>query len=81
MIPILDFYGNIWIALAILAFVWIFAWLKGNLGSTKLAIIAAIVIAYFTFYSNPELIWLGVLVFIFATFGKEIFEKINVIKK
>ncbi|HIH21844.1 MAG: hypothetical protein J4478_02325 [Candidatus Diapherotrites archaeon] len=81
MLPLLDVWGNIWIALAIFTFVWIFSWAKSNLGSAKLAVIFALIISYITFYTNPELIWLGVLLFIFATFGKEIFEKIQVINK
>ena len=76
-----DVWANIWIALAIFTFVWIFSWAKNNLGSAKLAVIFAIVIAYITFYTNPDLIWLGVALFVFATFGKEIFEKIQVINK
>ena len=78
---ILDLFQGIWIALALLAFIWVFAWAKSNLGSAKIAVLFAIVIAYFTFYTNPELIWLAVLIFIFATFGKEIFQKINVLNK
>lgn len=77
----LEIWDNIWIALAIFTFVWIFSWAKSNLGSAKLAVIFAIVIAYITFYTNPELIWIGVALFIFATFGKEIFEKVHIIQK
>jgi hypothetical protein len=79
--PILDIWGNIWIALAIFTFVWIFSWAKSNLGSAALAFVFAVVIAYITFYTNPELIWLGVALFVFATFGKEIFEKIPAFTK
>ncbi len=81
MIAFLDIYANIWVVLAIFAFVWIFAWAKNNLGSAKLAFILAVIISYLTFYTNPDLIWIGVALFILATFGKELFEKVNVIKK
>ena len=77
----LDIWGDVWLALAIFTFVWIYSWAKNNLGSAKLAVLFAIIIAYITFYTNPELIWIGVALFVFATFGKEIFEKIPVINK
>ena len=77
----LDVWANIWIALAVFTFVWIFSWAKSNLGSAKLAVIFAIVISYITFYTNPDLIWIGIALFVFATFGKEILEKMPVINK
>lgn len=74
-------FENIWIALTLFAFVWIYAWAKNSLGSTKLALLFAVIIVYLTFYTFPELVWLGVFLFIMATFGKEIFAKINVFNK
>jgi len=68
-------WDNIWIALTLFFFVWIFNWAKGNLGSAKLAIVFAAVIIYLTFYQYPELVWLVVFLFVFSTFGIEIFNK------
>lgn len=78
---ILDFFDNLWVALAIFMFIWIYAWAKSNLGSTLIALVFAILISYLTFYTEPGLIWLAVLLFLLSTFGKEIFEKVNVLKK
>lgn len=68
---------NLLVALTLFIFIWIFSWAKGALGSTKLAILFAVVIVYLTFYQFPELVWLAVLIFVFATFGKELFEKMK----
>ncbi len=77
----LDIFDNIWIALTIFAFVWIFSWAKSNMGSAKIAFVFAIVIVWITFYSYPELIWAGVFLFLLATFGKEVIEKADLFSK
>ena len=68
---------NLLVALTLFIFIWIFSWAKGQLGSAKLAILFAVIIVYLTFYQFPELVWLAVAIFIFATFGKELFEKMK----
>ncbi|MFH0714535.1 MAG: hypothetical protein V1847_02550 [Candidatus Diapherotrites archaeon] len=77
----LDIFNNIWIALTIFALVWIFSWAKSNMGSAKIALIFAIVIVWLTFYSYPDLIWIGVFLFLLATFGKEVIEKSGLLDK
>ncbi len=72
---------NIHLALTIFLFIWIYNWAKGNVGSAKLALVTAIVIIFLTFYSFPELVWLLVLLWAFATFGKDIFSKIGLFEK
>ena len=69
---------NIQLAITIFLFIWIYNWAKGNLGSAKLALVTAIVIMFLTFYSYPELVWLLVALWAFATFGKDAFQKMNV---
>ncbi len=75
---ILSFENDIWIALALFMFVWLYAWAKGALGSAKLGILFALIISYVTFYTYRELVWIVVILFLFATFGREIFSKMNV---
>lgn len=58
--------------------VWVYSWAKGNLGSPKLAIIFAAIIVYLTVSPHRELIWLGVILFLLATFGKELLAKFMV---
>ncbi len=72
---------NLEIVLSLFYLVWIFGWAKKNLGSPKLAILFAVIVVYLTFFQFPELIWIPVLIFIFAVFGKGFFEKINIYKK
>ena len=68
---------NVWIALTLFVFVWLFSWAKTNLGSAKLAIRFAVIVVYLTFYSYSILIWIAVALFLFATFGKELFSRVN----
>lgn len=77
----LNFYDNLWFVLAIFIFLWLYGWAKSNLGSTIIALIFAVVISFLTFYTEPGLIWVIAILFLFATFGKEIFDKVNVFKR
>ncbi len=72
---------NIEIVLSLFYLVWIYGWAKKNLGSPKLAILFAVIVVYLTFFQFPQLIWIPVLIFIFAVFGKGFFEKFNIYKK
>ena len=72
---------NLEIVLSLFYLVWIYGWAKKNLGSPKLAILFAVIVVYLTFFQFPELIWIPVLIFIVAVFGKGIFEKIDIYKK
>ena len=78
---ILSLEANIWIALSLFVLVFIYAWAKEQLGSAKLAIIFAAIIVYLTFFQYPELVWVGVILFLFATFGKELLDKVELFKK
>ncbi len=81
MILLQSIWENVWIALILFIFVWVYGWAKGNLGSTKLAILFALIIVYLTFYSFPELVWIAVGIFLLATFGKDIIDKVNPFKE
>ena len=72
---------NLEIVLSLFYLVWIFGWAKKNLGNPKLAILFAVIVVYLTFFQFPQLIWIPVLIFIFAVFGKGFFEKVNLYKK
>ena len=69
--------GNVEIALMLFFFVWLFNWAKGSLGSDKLAVFFAIIVLFLTAYQFRELLWLAVAVFLLATFGKELFSKLE----
>ncbi len=72
---------NLEIALSLFYLVWLFGWSKRNLGSPKLAILFSVIVVYLTFFQFPQLIWVPVLIFLFAVFGKGILEKMDVYKK
>ncbi len=69
-----------WTVLALFYLIWIFSWAKRALGSAKLAILFAVIVVYLGFFLHPDMVWIPVLIFIFAVFGKGVFEKINVYK-
>ena len=72
---------NIHLAITIFLFILIYNWAKGNVGSAKLALVTAIIIVFLTFYQFPDLVWLLVALWAFATFGKDIFQKIGAFDK
>ena len=72
---------NIQLALTIILFIWIYNWAKGNMGSAKMAFVTALIIVFLTFYSFPELIWLLVVIWAFATFGKDILTRVSIFEK
>ena len=71
---------NLWVVLSLVYLVWIFGWAKSNLGSAKLAILFAVIVVYLTFFQYPELVWVPVIIFLFAVFGKGVFEKVDAYK-
>ncbi len=73
--------SNITVVLSLFYMVWIFGWAKRNLGSPKLAVLFAVIVVYLTFFQFPELVWVPVIIFLFATFGKGLLEKMDVYKK
>ena len=73
--------NNLQIVLSLVYLVWIFGWAKKNLGSAKLAVLFAVIVVYLTFFQFPQLIWVPVIIFFFAVFGKGILEKIDIYKK
>jgi len=68
---------NLWLAIALFIFVWIYTWAKGMLGSAKLAVLFAVIIFYLTIYSYPELVWIGVIIFFMATLGKDVLSEVD----
>ena len=63
------------LVLLIIYFLWFFSWGKKQVGS-KLGLVIAIVLMYLTFFLYPDLIWVPFILFILATFGKELLERI-----
>ena len=63
--------------LLIVYFLWFFSWGKKKVG-TKLGILLAIFLTYLVFVLYPEMIWVPLILFILATFGKEYLERVKV---
>ena len=60
----------------IVMFFWIYNWSKNQAGK-KLGLLLSFFIMYITFYSFPELIWIVFGLFLLATFGKELLERVS----
>lgn len=71
---------DIIIVLTLIYFVWIFSWGKKVMGSAKLAVLFALIVVYLVFILHPELVWIPVIIFLLATFGTSMFDKVNVFK-
>jgi len=72
--------NDIMTVLSLFYFAWIYSWSKSKLGSAKLAVLFAVIVVYLAFFLHPELVWVPVAIFLFATFGKEFFEQTKVFK-
>lgn len=70
-------WDNIRTVLSLFYLIWIYGWAKNQLGSAKLAILFAVIVVYLTFFQFPELVWLPVVIFLFAFFGKNFFERLS----
>ncbi len=66
--------GDIWLALFLYFSVFIYTWAKGKLGDVRAAILFAVIIMILIFYQHPDLVWIVVGIYLFNTYGKEIFK-------
>jgi len=62
------------LAITMVVFVWILNWARKNLGSPRLAIVYALVIAYIIFFKHPEAIWWVVGLLILSIVGPKVLE-------
>jgi hypothetical protein len=70
-----DMFASLALVLLIIYFLWFFSWGKKQVGS-KWGVVLAVVFMWLTFVSYPDLIWIPVILFILATFGKELLERV-----
>ena len=63
----LDIMSDITLALVMIFFVMIINWARSNIGSTKLAILFAAIVAYLTIFKHPELAWLALILILAGT--------------
>ena len=63
------------LVLLVIYFLWFWSWGKKQVGA-KIGLVLALVLMYLTFYLYPELIWVPFILFILATYGKELLERI-----
>lgn len=65
--------GDLWYALFLCFGILTFAWAKGKIGDAKAALIVTLLLALI-FWNHPNFIWLFGGIFLYITFGKEIFK-------
>ena len=63
--------------LSLFYFAWIYSWAKSKFGSAKLAVLFSVIVVYLTFFLHPELVWVPVAIFLFATFGKGFIDQMS----
>ena len=68
------FRGDIWFALFLLFSVLIFSWAKGKLGDMRAAILFSLAMVILVFYQHPSALWAVVGVYVFWTYGKDMFK-------
>jgi hypothetical protein len=64
------------LVLMIIYFLWFFNWGKKQLGTT-FGLLLAMILFYLTFFLYPDLVWVPFVLFLFATFGKDLLEIVN----
>jgi len=69
--------GDLRLALTMIFFVWILNWARKHLGSPRLAIVYALVIAYIIFYKHPQTVWWVVGLFVLSIIGPKFFGKLG----
>ncbi|MEM0359721.1 MAG: hypothetical protein QXK06_00075 [Candidatus Diapherotrites archaeon] len=72
-----DLFANVAIVLGLIYLIWIYSWIKKQLGSAKIALLLSVIIVYLTFFQFPELIWVPVIFFFLAFFFSGMFEKVG----
>ncbi len=68
------FKGDIWLALFLYISIFLFSWAKGKLGSPEVAILYTLIIMFLVFYQHDTLIWIVLAIYLYQTYGKEIFK-------
>ena len=68
------FKGDVWLALFLYVSITVFAWAKGKLGSPEVAILYTIIMMFLVFYQHDVLIWMALGLYLYQTYGKEIFK-------
>ena len=66
------------LALTMIFFVWILNWARKNLGSPRLAIVYALVLAYIIFFKHPEAVWLVFGILVLSIVAPNIFKGLEV---
>jgi len=66
--------GDIWLALFLYISVFLFAWAKGKMGNPAIAMLYTIIIMFLVFYQHDLLIWIVLGIYLYTTYGKEIFK-------
>ncbi len=70
-----DIFSSLALVLFIIYFLWLYNWGKKQLG-TKYGLVIAGIVFYLIFFLYQDLVWLPLILFLLATFGKDILERV-----
>jgi len=66
--------GDAWLAVFLYIAVFVFAWARKNLGDTRPAILFTLIIMTVIFAQHEIIIWVIAGIYLFSTYGKEVFK-------
>lgn len=70
-----DFTSSLALVLFIIYFLWLYNWGKKQLGA-KFGLLLGGLVFYLIFFLYQDLVWLPLVLFLLATFGKDLLERI-----
>jgi len=70
-----DFTSSLALVLFIIYFLWLYNWGKKQLGA-KFGLLLGGLVFYLIFFLYQDLVWLPLVLFLLATFGKDLLERV-----
>jgi len=70
-----DFMSSFALVLFIIYFLWLYSWGKKQIGA-KFGLLIAGFVFYLIFFLYQDLVWLPLILFLLATFGKDLLERV-----
>lgn len=70
-----DIFSSVALVLFIVYFLWLYNWGKKQMGA-KYGLVLAGIVFYLIFFLYQDLVWIPLILFLLATFGKDILEKV-----
>jgi len=70
-----DLFSSLALVLFIVYFLWLYNWGKKQIGA-KFGLVLGGIVFYLIFFLYQDLVWLPLMLFLLATFGKDLLERV-----